>query len=246
MNWNPDKYDEHTRFVSDLGMPLVELLQPRPGERILDLGCGDGVLTQKLIEIGCEVTGVDASGQMVAAALKRGIDARVMDAHMLTFADAFDAVFSNAALHWMKEPDRVIAGVWRSLKKPGRFVGEFGGLGNVDKLHRALLEAISTRGIPPADIDPWYFPSPDEYRDKLVSAGFSVDSIELVDRPTPLPTGVAGWIESVAHPFLAVVEPEERGALISEVEDRVRPLLCNDGVWFADYVRLRFSASVQG
>jgi len=246
MNWNPDKYDEHTRFVSDLGMPVVELLQPRPGERILDLGCGDGVLTQKLIEIGCEVTGVDASRQMVAAARQRGIDARVMDGHTLTFADAFDAVFSNAALHWMKEPDRVIAGVWRSLKKPGRFVGEFGGLGNVDKLHRALLEAISMRGIPPGDIDPWFFPSPDEYRDKLVSAGFSVDSIELVDRPTPLPTGVAGWIESVAHPFLAVVEPEQRGALISEVEDRVRPLLCNDGVWFADYVRLRFSASVQG
>ncbi len=246
MNWNPDKYDEHTRFVSDLGMPVVELLQPRPGERILDLGCGDGVLTQKLIEIGCEVTGVDTSRQMVAAALERGIDARVMDGHTLTFADAFDAVFSNAALHWMKEPDRVIAGVWRSLKKPGRFVGEFGGLGNVDKLHRALLEAISMRGIPPGDVDPWFFPSPDEYRDKLVSAGFNVDSIELVDRPTPLPTGVAGWIESVAHPFLAVVEPEQRGALISEVEDRVRPLLCNDGVWFADYVRLRFSASVQG
>ena len=246
MNWNPDKYDEHTRFVSDLGMPVVELLQPRPGERILDLGCGDGVLTQKLIEIGCEVTGVDTSRQMVAAALQRGIDARVMDGHTLTFADAFDAVFSNAALHWMKEPDRVIAGVWRSLKKPGRFVGEFGGLGNVDKLHRALLEAISMRGIPPGDVDPWFFPSPDEYRDKLVSAGFNVDSIELVDRPTPLPTGVAGWIESVAHPFLAVVEPEQRGALISEVEDRVRPLLCNDGVWFADYVRLRFSASVQG
>jgi trans-aconitate methyltransferase len=246
MNWNPDKYDEHTRFVSDLGMPVVELLQPRPGERILDLGCGDGVLTQKLIEIGCEVTGVDTSRQMVAAALRRGIDARVMDGHTLTFADVFDAVFSNAALHWMKEPDRVIAGVWRSLKKPGRFVGEFGGLGNVDKLHRALLEAISMRGIPPGDVDPWFFPSPDEYRDKLVSAGFNVDSIELVDRPTPLPTGVAGWIESVAHPFLAVVEPEQRGALISEVEDRVRPLLCNDGVWFADYVRLRFSASVQG
>lgn len=246
MNWNPEKYDEHARFVTDLGMPVVELLRPRPGERILDLGCGDGVLTQKLIEIGCEVTGVDASRQMVAAALQRGIDARVMDGHTLTFADEFDAVFSNAALHWMKEPDRVIKGVWRSLKKPGRFVGEFGGLGNVDKLHRALLEAISMRGIPPGDVDPWFFPSPDEYRDRLVSAGFSVDSIELVDRPTPLPTGVAGWIESVAHPFLAVVEPEERGVLISEVEDRVRPLLCNDGVWFADYVRLRFLATVQG
>ncbi len=193
MNWNPDKYDEHTRFVSDLGMPVVELLQPRPGERILDLGCGDGVLTQKLIEIGCEVTGVDASRQMVAAALQRGIDARVMDGHTLTFADAFDAVFSNAALHWMKEPDRVIAGVWRSLKKPGRFVGEFGGLGNVDKLHRALLEAISMRGIPPGDVDPWFFPSPDEYRDKLVSAGFSVDSIELVD------AGSAIWASSARH-----------------------------------------------
>lgn len=242
MNWDPEKYGEHTRFVSELGMPVVEMLQPVPGERILDLGCGDGVLTEKLIDLGCKAVGVDASREMVEAALRRGVDARVMDGRSLRFTEEFDAVFSNAALHWMKSPDSVIEGVWRALKAPGRFVGEFGGLGNVSQLHQGLLAAMSDRGFSPEKIDPWYFPSVEEYRDRLGSAGFSVNHIELIDRPTPLPTGVAGWIESVAHPFLAAVEPTDRDALITEVSNRTRPFLCKEGKWFADYVRLRFSA----
>jgi len=242
MNWDPEKYGQHTRFVSELGMPVMKLLQPLAGERILDLGCGDGVLTQKLVDKDCVTTGVDASKEMIEAARSRGLDARVMDGHELTFIDEFDAVFSNAAMHWMKQPDRVIAGVWRALKKSGRFVAEFGGHGNVDNLHRALLAAMSERGLPPDQIDPWYFPTSGEYRSKLESAGFRVDLIELIDRPTPLPTDVAGWIESVAHPFLAAVQPHEHNALVNEVQARVRPHLCKDGEWFADYVRLRFSA----
>lgn len=242
MSWDPDKYGEHTRFVSELGMPVVELLQPVQGERILDLGCGDGVLTQKLLDLGCEAVGVDASREMVGAARRRGLDARVMDGRRLGFCAEFDAVFSNAALHWMKAPDRVIQGVWQALRVPGRFVGEFGGLGNVNRLHHALLAAMSERGYSPEEIDPWYFPSVEEYRDRLESVGFSVGYIELIERPTPLPTGVAGWIESVAHPFLAAVEPVDRDKLISEVLDRTRPFLYKDGKWFADYVRLRFSA----
>ena len=132
--------------------------------------------------------------------------------------------------------------MWRALRRPGRFVGEFGGFGNVRHLHRALLDAASDRGLSPQEIDPWYFPTPDEYRGKLESAGFEVSYIKLIDRPTPLPTGVAGWIESVAHPFLAAVAPGDRSALIDEVEGRVRPLLHREGTWYADYVRLRFSA----
>jgi len=246
MNWDPGQYEKHARFVSDLGMPVVELLRPVPGEHILDLGCGDGVLTQKLVETGCEVTGVDASEEMIEAARERGVEARIMDGQALTFADEFDAVFSNAALHWMKRPDRVIAGVWRCLKTPGRFVGEFGGHGNVAHLHRALLDAMSDRGIARDKIDPWYFPSDDEYGGRLEAAGFTVESIGLIDRLTPLPTGVAGWIESVARPFLAAVAPDARAVLISEVEDRVRPYLFKDGAWFADYVRLRFRAHKSG
>jgi trans-aconitate methyltransferase len=243
MNWDPDKYAEHTRFVSDLGMPVVALLRAVPGERVLDLGCGDGVLTRKLLEIGCEVTGVDASPEMVRAAVERGVDARVMDAHALTFEEEFDAVFSNAALHWMKQPECVVSGVRRALKAAGRFVGEFGGRGNVHRLHRALLRAVADRGIAPGEIDPWYFPSPEDYRELLEASGFEVGYIELIDRPTPLPTGVIGWIESVARPFLVAVKPDQRGALLAEVEEHVRPFLLKDGTWYADYVRLRFSAA---
>ena len=225
-------------------MPVVDLLRPVPGERILDLGCGDGALTIKLMGIGCRVTGVDASKEMVAAALQRGVDARVVDGHELPFVGEYDAVFSNAALHWMRQPDRVIEGVWRSLKSSGRYVGEMGGQGNVEKLHTALLQGMASRGAAPESIDPWYFPSAGEYRKKLEAAGFSVDTIELIDRPTPLPTGVAGWIKSVARPFLAAVAPAEHAGLVKEVEDSVRPFLCDDqGVWSADYVRLRFFAS---
>src|SRR6266705_5788747 len=123
--WDANRYSENARFVSDLGMPVVELLAPRAGERILDLGCGDGSLTTKLVELGCQVVGVDASPAMVAAAQALGLDARVMDGQSLPFAQEFDAVFSNAALHWMPQVDTVIAGVWRSLKPGGRFVGEW-------------------------------------------------------------------------------------------------------------------------
>src|SRR5947208_16977670 len=128
--WSPEQYAQQARFVSDLGMPVVELLAPRAGERILDVGCGDGSLTKKLVELGCQVVGVDASPAMVAAAQAVGLDARVMDGQSLPFEQEFDAVFSNAALHWMPRSEVVIAGVWRSRKPGGRFVGECGSAGN--------------------------------------------------------------------------------------------------------------------
>ena len=243
MNWNPQSYNENARFVSELGQPVVELLNPQPTESILDLGCGDGALTKKLMQLGCTVIGVDGSPEMVAAARREGIDARIMDGHQLSFVDEFDAVFSNAALHWMQQPDLVIAGVWRALKHPGRFVGEMGGIGNVKKLHQAMCQAVARRGIAIDTVDPWYFPSPSEYQQKLESVGFEVKHMELIDRPTPLPTGLKGWIESVAHPFLQVLEPDTEQEFIEEVEHHVRPFLQDEsGVWSADYVRLRFLA----
>src|SRR5262245_55699649 len=165
--WNAEQYSEHARFVTDLGMPVVELLAPARGEDILDLGCGDGPLTRKLAQLGCRVVGVDASAEMIAAARALGLDARVMDGHALRFDSEFDAVFSNAALHWMKQPERVMAGVWRALRPGGRFVGEFGGHGNVATIVATLGHALRERGIDPAAFDPWYFPTAEEYRGLL-------------------------------------------------------------------------------
>jgi SAM-dependent methyltransferase len=148
---------------------LVQILDPLPGERILDLGCGDGALTESLIETGATVVGADSSPNLVAAAKARGIDARLIDGTALPFEAEFDGVFSNAALHWMRPAEAVVAGVARALVTGGRFVGEFGGAGNVEILRRALHQALSARGLDPAPRDPWYFPSVAAYRELLES-----------------------------------------------------------------------------
>jgi trans-aconitate methyltransferase len=242
--WNSSRYDKNARFVSDLGEPLVDLLNPQPGERILDLACGDGALTQKIIARGAEVVGVDGSSDMVAAARKRGIDARVVDAYHLDFAPEFDAVFSNAALHWMKrDPDAVIQGVRRALKPAGRFVAEMGGHGNVAAITVALCATIEKYGARGEAMIPWYFPSADEYCERLNRAGFRTDYIELIPRPTPLPTGMRGWLETFVIPFTNSLPQEARTNFLDEVTERLRPVLCDaSGHWTADYVRLRFLA----
>ncbi len=242
-SWQADRYATNARFVADLGMPVVELLAPRTGERILDLGCGDGALTAKLAATGIEVVGVDASGEMIEAARSRGLDARVMPGEDLTFAAEFDAVFSNAALHWMLDPDAVIAGVCRALEPGGRFVGEFGGHGNVAAIVVALVAVLVRRGHDGAAAIPWYFPTPAAYRAKLERHGFAVDRIELIPRPTPLPTDMAGWLDTFAENFFRWIEPSEWPVARAEVLALLRPCLCDDdGRWTADYVRLRFAA----
>ena len=246
-SWDPRHYSEHARFVSDLGMPVVALLAPQRGERILDLGCGDGPLTKQLCDLGCDVVGVDASPQMVAAARALGIDARVMDGNALQFDCEFDAVFSNAALHWMKEPRTVIAGIWRALSPGGRFVGEFGGYGNVAVIVKALADALRSRGIDAATVNPWYNPTVDEYRELLEDQGFIVKTIALFPRPTPLPGSVVGWLETFGQSFAAALPLAERSTLFQEVAELCRPKLCDSaGQWQADYVRLRFSATRPG
>jgi trans-aconitate methyltransferase len=242
--WNSSRYDKNARFVSDLGEPLVDLLSPQPGERILDLACGDGVLTEKIIARGAEVVGVDGSSDMVSAARKRGIDARLADAYQLDFAPEFDAVFSNAALHWMKcDPDAVIQGVRRALKPNGRFVAEMGGHGNVAAITVALCATIEKYGMNGEAMIPWYFPSADEYRERLNRAGFRTEYIELIPRPTPLPTGMRGWLETFVIPFTNSLPQESRANFLDEVTERLRPVLCDaSGHWTADYVRLRFLA----
>ena len=242
-SWDPERYARNARFVSELGAPVLELLAPRPGERILDLGCGDGALTEKLAAAGCSVVGVDGSAAQVEAARRRGLDARVADGQALGFVNQFDAVFSNAALHWMRRQDAVIAGVWQALVPGGRFVGELGGRGCVSQIRTALIDALRRRGIDGADHDPWYFPDVAEYRGRLEAAGFRVDSIALIPRPTPLPGDVVGWLETFAESFTAPLPPAERPGFLAEVRDALRPRLCDaEGRWTADYVRLRFAA----
>ena len=229
-------------LVSDFGMPVVELLSPKPGEQILDLGCGDGALTIKLQGIGCKVVGVDSSSEMVAAAKSLGVDARALDGQSLQFDNEFDAVFSNASLHWMKNPESVINGVWHALKPGGRFVAEFGGHGNVATIITAVESALSLRGV--VISCPWYFPQLEEYRELLETNGFAVKSIALFDRPTPLLGDVGGWLEIFAQPYTSALAAAQRKGFISEVVEVLRPVLCDkSGNWKADYVRLRFAAT---
>lgn len=242
--WDPDSYAKNARFVADRGAPVVELLAPLRGQRILDLGCGDGVLTRKLAELGCDVIGVDASEALVRRARELGVDARVMDGEALEpFDVAFDAVFSNAALHWMKAADRVLAGVYRALRPGGRFVAEFGGHRCVETLHRALIAALDRRGYDGRAASPWYFPDTEEYGARLVAAGFEIESIQLIPRPTALPGDVMGWLETFAGSFTRVLPDAERQGYLEEVREATRPHLCDaTGAWTADYVRLRFAA----
>ena len=223
-------------------MPVVELLSPQPNERILDLGCGDGALTIVLVKLGCEVVAVDSSPDMVAAAKSLGLNAHIGDGHSLHFNREFDAVFSNAALHWMQDPQAVIAGVRRALKPGGRFVGEFGGYGNVAAIVTAIESSLSSRDIV---VDcPWFFPQSENYRHLLEAGGFAVEYMATFPRFTALPGNVGGWLETFAQPYLSALPITERPGFISEIIETLRPRLCDvNGTWHADYIRLRFVAT---
>lgn len=182
---------------------------------------------------------------MVEAARRRGLDARLVDGQQLAFAAEFDAVFSNAALHWMPDAGAVIAGVRRALRPGGRFVGEFGGHGNVATIVDALRAVLTRYGVADGGRMPWYFPTPAAYAAKLEAGDFAVGAIDLFPRPTPLPTDMAGWLDVFGEGFFAQLEPPARPQARSEVLDLLRPLLCDEaGRWTADYVRLRFAATL--
>jgi trans-aconitate methyltransferase len=241
--WDPERYARNARFVSDLGAPVVELLAPRAGERILDLGCGDGALTEKLVAAGCRVIAIDSSAEQIGAARARGLDARRGRAETLPFKGEFDAVFSNAVLHWIPDAAAVIASVYRALKPGGRFVAEFGGAGCVQTVRLALIDAATRRGLDGAALDPWYFPTEAAYRSLLDSQGFGVRAMALFPRPTPLPGDITDWLETFAQPFLGPVPAGERDAFLQDVRSAVQPALYDPARgWTADYVRLRFDA----
>ena len=211
-----------------------------------NVGCGDGALTAAIVARGAEVVGIDSSPSLVEAARTRGIDARVIDAYAMPFRAEFDAAFSNAALHWMREPDLVLAGIQRALVSRGRFVGELGAHGNVAAISTAILAVLRAHGIDGEARWPWYFPTPAEYAEKLETHGFVVLRMELIPRPTPLPTGMRGWLDTFANPFLAGVSDGERHEMLEEVTSLLAPSLRGRaGEWTADYVRLRFSAQLE-
>lgn len=242
-DWNPSLYAATARYVADHGLPVVDWLAPRPGERILDLGCGDGALTAKLIALGCEAVAVDQSAAMVEAARRNGIPASVADARRLEFHSEFDAVFSNAVLHWINEADAVVEGVARALRPGGRFVGEFGGQDNIALVCAALRDAMSRRGVELDATCGWYFPSAAEYAAVLERHGFDVRRAELIPRPTPTPGDAREWLANFGDHLLSLAPANERQAILDEVNDALRPQLqSDDGVWRIDYVRLRFAA----
>ncbi len=241
-SWTAESYATHARFVADLAGAVMEWLDPKPGERILDLGCGDGVLTAELKTRGCDVLGVDISDDLLAAARQRGVDVAHADGQALHFANEFDAVFSNAALHWMTDAAAVANGVARALKPGGRFVAEFGGHGNVAAISTAMRATAIRRGGDQALAGPWFFPSPDVYRGILEEAGLAVRRIGLFPRPTILKTGMGAWLKVFRKPFFEQYGAESE-TVLAEVEDLLRPVLCDShGNWTADYVRLRVEA----
>jgi SAM-dependent methyltransferase len=245
--WNPDSYAKNARFVSDLGAPLLELLAPKSGELILDLGCGDGALMEKIVASGSAAFGVDASVAQLQAARRRGLAVAAMDGHHLAVKAIFDAVFSNAALHWMKQPERVVEGIARALKPGGRFVGEFGGKGNVETIRTGLHAALRKRNIDPWTVDPWYYASAEEYTQLLERFRFTVGFIELIPRPTKLPGDISGWLEVFVQSFTQSVRETERKDFLEEVRRELEPRLHDgQGNWLVDYVRLRFHATRDG
>ncbi|RUM62071.1 MAG: SAM-dependent methyltransferase [Sulfurimonas sp.] len=243
--WNADCYREHADFVWRLASPVVELLAPREGEKILDLGCGEGTLGLEIAKSGAEVHGIDLSVNMVRKAKKQGLNARVMDVVEMPYVEAFDAIFSNAVLHWVREPKRAVEHIARALKDGGRFVAEFGGMGNVARIVTAMREVFSHHPEYGTFNDFWYFPSPQEYRSLLEQHGFNVTYVALIPRPTPI-DDMAHWLALFSNGVTAQLSHNQVVQFRQEVRERLRATNYTDANgWMADYVRIRVRAVKQ-
>ncbi|UPM45047.1 class I SAM-dependent methyltransferase [Halocatena salina] len=243
--WDTTTYDEEHSFVFEHGENVVDLLEPTAGERILDLGCGTGHLTNQIAGAGADVVGLDASAEMIAEARTTYPDYEFIheDARDVSFSEPFDAVFSNAALHWIPDQDAALESVADALRPNGRFVAELGGTGNVAAIVEAVQATAADRGY--TVTNPWYFPSVGEYATKLEAHGFEVRYVTLFDRPTELDGGEEGlssWLELFGDSLLSAVPTEEQQAIIAAVEDALRDEWFKNGTWTADYRRLRVVA----
>ena len=241
--WDAGEYARVGGFVAELGGAALDLLDPKPGERVLDVGCGEGALTQRIVDRGANVVGIDNSESMFAAARAAGLDAHLLAAEDMHFDGQFDAAFSNAALHWMLAKEKVAAAIHRALKPRGRFAGEMGGEGNIAILRGGIRAELQERGYPVPAEDPQWYASPDEFRAVYEAAGFTEVEAQLIPRPTPLKAGVAAWVKTFRAGWLdaAQVPDSDRDEIAAAIERRLAPQLQQpDGSWTADYVRLRF------
>ncbi|MDB5141305.1 MAG: methyltransferase protein [Mucilaginibacter sp.] len=248
MKWNAELYDDKHAFVFQYGESVLDLLDVKPGERILDLGCGTGHLTRNIQESGADVVGIDASPEMIAQAKEKNpeVNFNVANGADFLFDEPFDAVFSNATLHWIHEQDSLIQCVYNSLKPGGRFVAEFGGKGNMEKMIAATQQVLKQHGYDRlAQTQPWYFPSIGEYTSKLESHGFRVTFAVHFDRKTPLQDGdkgVAKWLAMFGSQFLEGIAESKKQEMLNEITTLLEPYYNEGGQWYADYKRLRFVA----
>lgn len=243
--WEPTLYDDKHSFVWKLGASVIELLAPRPGERILDLGCGTGQLTAQIAESGASVVGLDNSSAMVdeARRLYPDVEFQLGDAHDFEFIETFAGVFSNAALHWIRDPVKVVACISRSLNATGRMAVEFGGHGNVHFLSQAI-EEVSDRMLGERMPHPWYFPGIAEFGTVLEQHGLEATQVAMIDRPTPLEgdDGLRNWVRMFGQHWLKQIPPENHFSFFEQVEEIARPNLYRDSIWYADYRRIRVVA----
>jgi trans-aconitate 2-methyltransferase len=248
MNWNANLYDNKHAFVWQYGADLIEILSPQTGEHILDLGCGTGHLTNQIAATGAGAIGIDNSPTMIDQAKQNypALHFEIADGTNFTFSEPFDAVFSNAVLHWIKPPEAVINCLWQVLKPGGRFVAEFGGKGNVQAIIDALDDTFQESGYSiPLAANFWYFPSIGEYATLLERQGFEVLYATLFDRPTPLEneeSGMGNWLAMFADRILSVIPSEKRAEILQIIEEKLRSKLYQNNTWFADYRRIRVVA----
>ena len=248
--WDAKLYDEKHAFVWKMAAELLDLLDPKPGERILDVGCGTGHLTEKIAATRAIVVGIDRSPEMIhqARATYPALRFEVMDAREISFADQFEAVFSNATLHWVKEPEKAVAGIATALRPGGRFVAEFGGKGNVQELMAAVDRAWRKLGLLSAVPNPWYYPSIAEYCAVLDNHDLEVTYANLFHRPTPLEDGQNGlrtWLQMFGGEFLEKLPEDMRETALAAIEEEARAALFQGDHWVLDYRRLRVVARKQ-
>lgn len=244
--WDAELYEARHAFVWKFGEGVLDLLDPKPGEQVLDLGCGTGQLTQQIAERGAKVVGLDASPEMIGQARQNYPHLRFVlgDAAKMNFQSQFDAVFSNAALHWMVDANAVASAISRALRPGGRLAAELGGRGNIHHIEEAIALVLHKRGLELEDYRRTFFPSIGEYASILEANHLEVRSAILFERPTMLEgeSGMANWLRQFASYYFDPLPAREREQALAEVAERLRPVLFIDGTWHADYRRLRVVA----